>query len=132
MLGESIAPFRMLDTVTAVIPLKDAIVLDATTARAAGHRHLSAWLAEVEEKWAEHANRRADGTPRMTLRDRLDHMRTLSLQGGPRAEARLVHTASGSLICATTIAGDAIIEHGAYWVSSITRTASSAARCSTT
>jgi hypothetical protein len=77
-LGESVAPFRMLDTVTAVIPLDGRNMLNAATARAKGHRHLSEWMADVEAKWAAHANKNADGHLRMTLSARLDHMRTLS------------------------------------------------------
>jgi hypothetical protein len=116
VLGESIAPFRMLETVTAVIPLKDGVVMDSAMARASGHRHLQAWLAHLEEKWATHSNKQADGTLRMTLRDRLDHMRTLSDQGGPPAEFRIVYTASGTRISAAVLRNtDAIVEHKAYW-----------------
>src|SRR5487761_2468498 len=55
--GESVAPFRMLDNVTAVIPLSGGKVLDAAAARVEGHRHLSAWLADAEAKWVAHANK---------------------------------------------------------------------------
>ena len=78
--GESVAPFRMLDTVTAVIPLNGNKVLDAAAARAAGHRHLSAWLADAEAKWAAHANKGTDGQTRMTLSAQIDHLRKLSGQ----------------------------------------------------
>jgi hypothetical protein len=116
VLGESIAPFRILDTVTAVIPLKGGIVLDATAARAAGYRHLQAWLAQIEAKWAEHANKRADGTPRMTLSGQIDHMRKLSAQGSPSAQSRVVYTASGTLLSAAILPpNESIVEHGAYW-----------------
>ena len=67
VLGENVAPFRMLQAVTAVIPLRDGTVLDSVAARGAGNRHLAAWLANVEAKWAEHANKASDGQLRMTL-----------------------------------------------------------------
>jgi len=58
VLGETVAPFRLLDTVTAVIPLKDAKVMDAAAANDAGHRHLAAWLRDAEAKWTEHSNKK--------------------------------------------------------------------------
>ncbi len=51
VLGETIAPFRLLDTVDAVIPLDGPLVLDAASARDAGHVHLSRWLHDAEEKF---------------------------------------------------------------------------------
>ncbi len=116
VLGESIAPFRMLETVTAMIPLDGATVLDSAGARAAGQRHLAAWLADIEAKWAEHANRAASGQPRMTLTAQIDHMRKLSRQSASTASARVVYTASGTRISAAVPPDDAIVEHGAYWV----------------
>ena len=44
VLGETIAPFRLLDPVTAMIPLEGVRLLDSATASDAGHSHLSAWL----------------------------------------------------------------------------------------
>jgi methylase of polypeptide subunit release factors len=41
VLGESIAPFRLLPTVTGVIPLNGSELLDAALARRAGYRHLA-------------------------------------------------------------------------------------------
>jgi hypothetical protein len=118
VLGESVAPFRMLDTVTAVIPLSGGKVLDAAAARADGYRHLSGWLADVEAKWAVHANKKADGQPRMTLSARLDHMRTLSEQAGAGETVRVVYTASGTLLSAARLlGGGVIVEHKAYWAS---------------
>jgi SAM-dependent methyltransferase len=117
-LGESVAPFRMLDTVTAVIPLSDGKVLDAAAARAKGHRHLSEWLADVEAKWADHSNTTADGQPRMTLSARLDHMRTLSGQSQTSAVERVLYTKAGTrLSAARLLVTDAIVDHKAYWAS---------------
>ena len=50
-LGESMAPFRMLKTVTAVIPMRNGKLLDSVAAREAGARNLAAWLADIEGKW---------------------------------------------------------------------------------
>ena len=118
VLGETVAPFRMLRSVTAVIPVKDSRVLDAAAARGTGDRHLSTWLTDIEEKWARHANKAVDGTARMTLSMRLDHMRLLSCQSGPPAFARVLYTKAGTRLSAATLLDhDAIVDHKAYWAS---------------
>ena len=120
VLGETIAPFRLLDTVKAVIPLEGSRLLDSSTASDAGHRHVSAWLRDVEAKWAEHSNKGTDGQPRMTLLARLDHMRNLSGQAKQSA-IRVFYKASGIKISAVRVAAtDAIVEHKAYWASAQT------------
>lgn len=117
LLGESIAPFRLLETPLAVIPVEDGRILDAAAAAAAGHRHLAAWLSDCEAKWAAHAKKRPDGRPRMTLVERLDHMRGLSMQlrvSGPR----VVYNQSGTLLSAAIcLQDDTMVEHKAYWCS---------------
>lgn len=118
VVGQSLAPFRMLDTVTAVIPLSGGKVLDAAAARAGHHRYLSEWLADVETKWTTHANKSADGQTRMTLSARLDHMRTLSGQASAADSLRVLYTASGTLLSAARLlSGGGIVEHKAYWAS---------------
>ena len=80
LLGERIAPFRVLTAVTCVVPVRGREVLDSRSAADAGLRHLAAWLRDAEAKWAADASKRVDRSPRMTLRQRLDHMRGLSAQ----------------------------------------------------
>lgn len=115
LLGESIAPFRLLETPLAVIPVEEGRILDAAAAAAAGHRHLAAWLSDCEAKWAAHAKKRPDGRPRMTLVERLDHMRGLSMQlraSGPR----VVYNKAGTMISAAVVTDStSIIDHKAYW-----------------
>ncbi len=115
VLGETIVPYRLLATVSGVIPLEGKAVLDATAARDAGHRHLADWLLDAETKWNLHTNKKADGESRMTLRDRLDHMRTLTAQATPSAN-RVFYTASGTRLSAVRVeVEDLIVEHKAYW-----------------
>ncbi len=95
VLGESVAPFRMLAPVTAVIPLAGGAVLDAAAARAAGHRGLAAWLADIEAKWAAHANKGADGGPRMSLSD-ANRSHAASLRAIPPAGGSALFTPSGN------------------------------------
>ena len=115
LLGESIAPFRLLTPALGVVPLERRDVLDSAVAADRGYRHLAAWLRDVEAKWKDHSNTRADGAPRMTLRQRLDHMRTLSSQDGS-ARTRIVYAASGTLLSACVLEDPSIVvEHKAYW-----------------
>ncbi len=55
-------------------------MLDADAAAGLGYRHLAGWLRDIEAKWAAHASRKADGSPRMTLKQQIDHMMKLSRQ----------------------------------------------------
>ncbi len=115
ILGETIAPFRLLEPVTAVIPLEDTTMLDAAAASEAGHRHLAAWLRDAEAKWSEQSNKGMDGQPRMTLRARLNHMQNLSIQAG-QSKIRVLYTKAGTRLSATVIAADdGLVDHKAYW-----------------
>ncbi len=115
VLGETIAPFRLFDTVTAVVPLRGSSVLDAAAAGADGFRYLAAWLHDVEAKWAAHCNKDAAGQPRMTLLAQMDHMHKLSCQAG-QGGARILYTKAGTRLSAARIsASDALVDHKAYW-----------------
>jgi len=115
LLGETIAPYRLLEPVTAVIPLDGAAVLDAAAARDAGHDHLASWLGDIEAKWRMHCAKNAAGEPRLTLSQQVDYMRKLSAQAS-EAAIRIVYTASGIRLSAARV-GDAgaVVEHKAYW-----------------
>ncbi len=115
VLGETVAPFRLLEPVVAVIPLDGPKLLDAAAASDAGHRHLSAWLRDIEAKWAVNSNKATNGGPRMTLSARLDHMRTLTSQAG-QPSIRVLYTKAGTRLSAVAIAADnALVDHKAYW-----------------
>ena len=114
-LGETILPFRLLNPVTAVIPLVGMEMLDAKTARERGYEHLSAWLRYIEGKWNALSKKNPKGVPNMALTERVNYMRTLSIQGG-RPALRVVHAKAGTHLCAARIpANDILIDHKAYW-----------------
>lgn len=102
LLGQSIAPFRLLTLALGVLPVSGGSVLDAATAADAGNRYLAAWLRDIETKWETHCSRRPDGTPRMTLKERLDHMRGLSAQLRVTG-LKVVYTKAGTLLSAAVL-----------------------------
>lgn len=115
-LGESVAPYRMLDLMTGVVPMENGAILTAATADARGHRGLSAWMHDVETKWNDHSKRNPNGLPRVSLIRSLDHHRKLSTQS-QQANIRVLYPASGTRLCACWIENDdVIVEHQAYWL----------------
>jgi SAM-dependent methyltransferase len=115
LLGESIAPFRLLTLALAVIPVEGEALLDAAAAANVGHRHLAAWIRDIDAKWAAHCSKREDGTPRMTLGEQLDHMRKLSTQLSVTG-MKVVYNKAGTLLSAATLDDPrVIVDTGAYW-----------------
>ena len=115
LLGESIAPFRLLSAPLSVLPLDGRTLLDAAAARAAGARHLAAWLRDIEAKWDAHSKKQTDGKLRMTLSQRLDHMHGLTAQV-PVPETRVAYSKAGTILAATIVTDRTpLIDHMAYW-----------------
>jgi len=115
LLGESIAPFLLLRLALGVMPIVAGTIVDAGQAADAGYRHLGAWLFDAEAKWRTHSNKRPDGTSRMTLSERVDHMRGLSTQLAP-PQIRVVYTKAGTLLSAALLDDPrVIVDTKAYW-----------------
>jgi SAM-dependent methyltransferase len=114
-LGESIAPYRLLDLATGVVPMEDGAILDSAGADARGHRGLAAWLRDAEAKWNEHSNRGTDGAPRVTLAQSLNHLQKLTAQAA-RSPVRVLYTKAGTRLSACWLEDDAVVvDHKAYW-----------------
>lgn len=114
-LGESVAPYRLLDLATGVVPMEDGVILTAASADSRGHRGLAAWLRDAEAKWNEHSNKATDGSPRVTLAQSLNHLRKLTAQaaGSP---IRVLYTKAGTRLSACWLEGDdVVVDHKAYW-----------------
>lgn len=110
-LGESVAPFRLLDPVLAVIPWdgKGQRLLDSMAAQQAGHLHLSRWLQQTERLWADH--RKGD----LSLTQQLDYYGKLSAQFTV-PPLWVVYSKAGALPAAALLADtQAIIDHTRYW-----------------
>ena len=114
-LGESVAPYRVLDLVTGVIPMEDGTILTASSADGYGHRGLAAWLRDAEAKWEKHSNKDVAGRARMSLADRVDAMGMLRSQAN-RTPIRVLYTKAGTRLSACWLEDeDIVIDHKAYW-----------------
>ena len=110
-LGESVAPFRLLEPLTAVVPWDEATggLLDAAEAENQGHRHVARWLAKAERTWKKH------GKGRMSFREQVNYYGKLTAQMPPAA-IRVLYAASGTLPAAAILADqEAVVEHALYW-----------------
>ncbi|HLF07737.1 MAG TPA: N-6 DNA methylase [Dehalococcoidia bacterium] len=110
-LGESIAPFRLLSPVLAVVPWDEPSgrLLDATVADREGHLNLARWLRSAEQLWREH------GRNRMTFLQQLDYYGKLSAQF-PLPPIRIVYAKAGTLPTAAVLRNqEAVVDHKLYW-----------------
>lgn len=110
-LGESIAPFRVLEPALAVIPWDDVQgqLLDADAAVRNGYLGLAAWLRNAEDMWRQH------GSADLTLVQRLNFQRELTSQL-PIPAARVVFAKSGEQPAAAVLRDtEGIVDHKLYW-----------------
>ncbi len=114
ILGETLAPFRLLSPILGVVPVDEAgQVMSAKTAEP--FPRLAKWLAECEDRWLAHATKSEDGKLKMTLRENLDYLRKLSQQF-PINPTRIAYAKAGTLLAACIVEdAKAVIDHKAYW-----------------
>jgi hypothetical protein len=110
LLGESIAPFRVLGASEGVIPmLPGGDMLNADTAGQRGLPHLSRWLEQAERLWRTH------GSGRVAFTEQLNHIGKLNAQARPNL-IRVVFSKSGTLPAAAIVKRpEAVIDHKLYW-----------------
>ncbi len=114
-LGESVAPYRLLDLVNGVVPMEDRAILTAKSADARAHRGLASWLRDAEAKWEEHSNKDVSGKARMSLGERVDAMGMLRAQAN-RVPIRVLYTKAGTRLSACWLEDEGVIvDHKAYW-----------------
>jgi SAM-dependent methyltransferase len=115
-LGESVAPFRLLRTLEAVIPYDGTRLMDGADDRIDRYSGLAAWWREAEQIWLQHRS-----SDKRTLIEQLDYMRQLSAQL-PIARWRVAYSASGNTLAAVVIQDHlGVIEHSLYWAPAATR-----------
>lgn len=108
-LGESIAPYRILDHETAVVPWDGTELLDGSNPKLDTHPGLADWWHRAETCWNENS------TGKMTLRQQIDHHGKLTNQYPP-APLRVVYTTSGTYLAAAVLDDpDCVIDHKLYW-----------------
>jgi hypothetical protein len=112
LLGESVAPFGLLEPALAIIPFNQSTdsLLTSDEALSYDYPKLSAWLRKAEKLWGEHSS------GNMTLLERWNYHNGLAQQF-PISNTRVVYAASGSLPAAAVVRGNqAIVEHKLYWL----------------
>jgi methylase of polypeptide subunit release factors len=117
LMGENLAPFRVLEPLEAVIPIAPGASepMDAKGAANDGWPRLAGWLSQCEAAWDRLSGKDSTGKPRVSLTGRLNHFRALSAQFPPKP-LRVAYAASGTLFAAALLRdGNAICEHKLYW-----------------
>ena len=114
-LGESIAPFRLIAPVEAVIPWNaEHGMMDATAAGTHGFSHLARWMWQAEALWEEYKRGRAR-TQDLKLIENWDYYGKLTAQL-PSLGLRVVYAKSGTLPSAAMIHGEGdLVENTLYW-----------------
>lgn len=108
LLGESIAPYRILDRPEAIVPF-DKEPLDARKAAEKGYSGLADWMGQAEALWNENSS------AKVNLVGQFDYFGKLASQF-PIAPFRVLFAASGTNPAALLLEDDsAIVEHGLYW-----------------
>lgn len=108
LLGESIAPYRILDRPEAVVPF-DGQTLDAQRAAGRGYPGLSAWLAEAEKLWDGHSSQE------MTFSGQINYWGKLEAQF-PIRQLRVAYSKAGTKPAATLLSCErAVVDHMLYW-----------------
>jgi SAM-dependent methyltransferase len=110
-LGESVAPYRLLDPALAIVPWHAGKkrLMDAADAQLAGYAGLDKWMAQAEELWKQ------KGRNKMELIGRWDYQRGLVAQF-PVAPLRVVYSKAGTLQASALLRDKAaLVDHKLYW-----------------
>ena len=113
LLGESIAPFRVLEKPLAVIPWDEERreLIDASQAAGRGYVRLARWLEKTEALWDEHKR------SKLSLLEQYDYWGKLSGQF-PIFPIRVLYAASGTIPAACIVCdNNSVVESKLYWTS---------------
>ncbi len=111
LLGESVAPFRILASQQAVIPwdAENDELMDSQKAASRGYPRLAQWLEKTEALWEEHKR------SSLSLLEQCNYYGKLSCQF-PVAPVRVVYSASGTNLAAAVVQDEtAVIDSSLYW-----------------
>ncbi len=108
-LGEHALPYRLIDPLKAVIPIKNGVLLQRTAIAALPD--LESWWGKAETFWASNAK---PGSGHLC--DRIDYHGQLTAQIESAHAARVVYPKSGNRLTAAIVTDPrAIIDHKLYW-----------------
>lgn len=114
-LGETIAPFRSLPPLRAVLPLGAKSIL--TNAQVEDAPGLAEWWSEIEAAWAT-GRKPSEQKP---LLERFNYHEQLSAQL-PTASHRVVYSKAGNSLAAARLTGtDAVVDHKLYWAATASK-----------
>lgn len=109
LLGESVAPYRILSPRLAVLPLEGKDLLDGTSPRLDLYPNLANWWRRAEAIWEAH--RSGD----MTLIEQIDFRKKLTAQL-PVASLRVVYSKAGMHVAAAMVETSVpVIDTTLYW-----------------
>lgn len=110
-LGATIAPFRPLEPIEALIPWSNGQLLDGANPGLDEYPHLAAWWRRAEQLWEDNRGVKS----KITLRERLDYHGELTRQF-PIPTHRVVYTKSGNRIAAARLSDQvSVVDHKLYW-----------------
>ncbi|MFD7311034.1 N-6 DNA methylase [Promicromonospora sp. NPDC059942] len=110
VLGEHLLPFRILPPSEFVLPLtSDGTILAPDGDTIDRWRGLATWMRQADELWRRHS------AGKMTVPERLDHMKGLSHQI-PMPSTRVVYSKAGMHVTAAVLQDTrAVVDHTMYW-----------------
>jgi SAM-dependent methyltransferase len=110
LLSTDLLPFGLLDYRTVVLPIKESgdnfTMITAEQADKNGHQHLAAWLGRAEKEWKK---RRKEKAKKMTIYQRLDHVRGLTQQSH-QAKYKVVYPMSATNLCSAVVENKRIVK----------------------
>jgi hypothetical protein len=113
--GASVLPFRTTEPMLGIIPWDGSRLLEGGDTRLDLYPGLAEWWRKAEQLWD--ANR---GSTRLSLRERIDYRRGLTLQF-PAAPNRVVYTSGGQYLAAAHVDDQrAVIGSDLYWAATAT------------
>lgn len=115
LLGETVAPYRLLTPLTTVLPIHQRTLLSPEAVPE--HPDLASWWSQAEVAWE--ANRVPSETK--ALAERIDYHGQLTAQLDREYDYRVVYSSSGNRLAAATLTDpQGIIEHKLYWAPAAT------------
>lgn len=110
LLGEQVVPFHVRQPELFVVPLtQTGRLLNGGDAKIDAYPGLAAWTRAVEHMWESYKR------SKMTLSERIDHMRGLTTQV-PVTQTRVVYAKAGMHLAAAVVTDHRpIIDHKLYW-----------------